>query len=146
MFCDDNRADIDDSGGISATDALSRVPLIDGMREYFGGAVSDGYDRLTFLKLTALLHDVAKPATKTIEASGRIRFIGHHIEGERAVREILTRLRFAKRRRGACGADGAPSPAPNADGAKGRYAHPRARCTDTTATPAIPPWTRSIST
>ena len=93
---DDSRGDIDDdSGGISAADALSRIPLIDGIREYFGGAVSDSYDRLTFLKLTALLHDVAKPATKTIEASGRIRFIGHHIEGERAVREILTRLRFA---------------------------------------------------
>ncbi len=92
---DDSRADIDDSGGISAADALSRIPLIDGIREYFGGAVSDGYDRLTFLKLTALLHDVAKPATKTIEASGRIRFIGHHIEGERAARETLTRLRFA---------------------------------------------------
>ncbi len=96
---DDSRADIDDDNhdvlGISATDVLSQVPLIDGIREYFGGAVSDGYDRLTFLKLTALLHDVAKPATKTIEASGRIRFIGHHIEGERAARETLTRLRFA---------------------------------------------------
>ena len=99
MFCDDSRADIHgdshDVHGISAADALSSVPLFDGIREYFGGAVSDGYDRLTFLKLTALLHDVAKPATKTIEASGRIRFIGHHIEGERIVRETLTRLRFA---------------------------------------------------
>ena len=100
MFCDDSRGDSragmhGEISGMSAADALNRVPLIDGMREYFGGAVSDGYDRLTFLKLTALLHDVAKPATKTIEASGRIRFIGHHIEGEQAVREILTRLRFA---------------------------------------------------
>ena len=96
MFGGDNRADSHhDVLGVSAADALSRVPLLDGIREYFGGSVSDGYDRLTFLKLTALLHDVAKPATKTIEASGRIRFIGHHIEGERAARDMLTRLRFA---------------------------------------------------
>ena len=92
VFCDDGH----DGGGVSAGDALSSVPRFEGIREYFGGAVSDGYDRLTFLKLTALLHDVAKPATKTIEASGRIRFIGHHIEGEQAAREMLVRLRFAK--------------------------------------------------
>lgn len=73
------------------------MPHLDGMREYFGGKVSDGFDRLTFLKLAALLHDVAKPATKTIEASGRIRFFGHHTEGADVAREILTRLRFGKR-------------------------------------------------
>lgn len=97
MFCTDGRADGQakcQCAGVA--DALRGVPTFEGMREYFGGAVSDGYDRLTFLKLTALLHDVAKPATKTIEASGRIRFIGHHIEGEQAAREMLMRLRFAK--------------------------------------------------
>ena len=76
---------------------LDMMPRFDGMREYFGGEVSDGFDRLTFLKLTALLHDVAKPETKTIEASGRIRFFGHHIEGADVARDILTRLRFGKR-------------------------------------------------
>lgn len=96
MFGDDSQAvGHYDGGGEGAGDALSGVPTFEGMREYFGGGVSDGYDRLTFLKLTALLHDVAKPATKAIEASGRIRFIGHHVEGEQAAREILTRLRFA---------------------------------------------------
>lgn len=96
MFCTDGRADGQaECQCAGPADALIGVPTFEGMREYFGGGVSDGYDRLTFLKLTALLHDVAKPATKTIEASGRIRFIGHHIEGEQAAREILTRLRFA---------------------------------------------------
>ena len=92
VFRDDSQAN---DGGAGVADALIGVPSFEGMREYFGGAVSDGYDRLTFLKLTALLHDVAKPATKTIEASGRIRFIGHHVEGEQVAREMLMRLRFA---------------------------------------------------
>lgn len=96
MFRDDSRANGQADGDCAgAADDLSRVPMIGGIREYFGGAVSDGYNRLTFLKLTALLHDVAKPATKTIEASGRIRFIGHHTEGERVARDMLIRLRFA---------------------------------------------------
>ncbi len=76
---------------------LDIVPHFDGMREYFGGEVSDGFDRLTFLKLAALLHDVAKPATRTVEASGRIRFLGHHTEGADVARDILARLRFGKR-------------------------------------------------
>ena len=76
---------------------LNLVPRFQGMAEYFDFDVSDGFDRLTFLKLTALLHDVAKPSTKTIEDSGRIRFIGHHSEGSEIARDILTRLRFGKR-------------------------------------------------
>lgn len=76
---------------------LDVMPRFDGMREYYDGEVSDGFDRLTFLKLAALLHDVAKPATKTVEASGRIRFLGHHTQGADVAREILTRLRFSRR-------------------------------------------------
>ena len=85
----------DDSG--CEENPLDSVPRLDGMREYFSGEVSDGFDRLTFLKLAALLHDVAKPTTKTVEASGRIRFFGHHTEGADDARDILTRLRFGKR-------------------------------------------------
>ena len=76
---------------------LNFVPRFEGMAEYFDRDVSDGFDRLTFLKLTALLHDIAKPSTKTVEDSGRIRFLGHHSEGAETVRDILTRLRFGKR-------------------------------------------------
>ena len=73
---------------------LNLMPRFEGMGEYFEETVSDGFDRLTFLKLTALLHDIAKPATKTIEASGRVRFLEHHIEGAETARIILRRLRF----------------------------------------------------
>ena len=76
---------------------LDAMPRFEGMREYFGEEVSDGFDRLTFLKLAALLHDIAKPETKTVEASGRIRFLGHHTQGADVAREILSRLRFGKR-------------------------------------------------
>ncbi len=76
---------------------LNELPIFEGMNEYFDGHMSDGFDRRTFLKLTALLHDVSKPSTKTVEESGRIRFFGHHTEGAEVSRGILNRLRFSRR-------------------------------------------------
>lgn len=76
---------------------FSDLPRFQGIGDYFSGHVSDGFDRLAFLRLAALLHDVAKPETKTIEASGRIRFLGHHTEGAETARSILRRLRFGNR-------------------------------------------------
>ena len=88
--------DVDDEN-CQDSSLLCKVPRFASMRERFSGEVSDGFDRLAFLKLTALLHDVAKPATRTVEDSGRIRFFGHHSEGAEMVRNMLTRLRFGKR-------------------------------------------------
>ena len=88
MFDDENNRD---------SSLLSKAPRFTGMHEHFACEVSDGFDRLAFLKLTALLHDVAKPATRSVEDSGRIRFLGHHSEGAEMVRSMLTRLRFGKR-------------------------------------------------
>ncbi|MXY45897.1 MAG: HD domain-containing protein [Chloroflexi bacterium] len=97
MFDDENDGyESDDENDIDPS-LLSKVPRFTGMYEHFAGEVSDGFDRLAFLKLTALLHDVAKPATRTVEDSGRIRFLGHHSEGAEMVRSMLTRLRFGKR-------------------------------------------------
>ena len=76
---------------------LDLVPRFETMDEYFSETISDGFNRISFLKLAALLHDVAKPSTKTTEDSGRIRFIGHHTEGAEVARSILTRLRFGRR-------------------------------------------------
>ncbi len=77
-----------------------------GMRRAFDG-VMEGYPwreyldarqratpRLVLLKLAGLLHDVAKPETKTAEASGRIRFYGHPEIGARKAEAICRRLRF----------------------------------------------------
>ena len=73
------------------------VPEYDGLEDHFREHVSDGHTRLTLLKVVALLHDVAKPATKTTESTGRIRFLGHHSSGAEIVERILKRLRFSGR-------------------------------------------------
>lgn len=46
------------------------------------------------LRLTMLLHDVAKPEMKTVDADGTAHFKGHDIRGEQKVKEILRRLKF----------------------------------------------------
>ncbi|HLE79854.1 MAG TPA: HD domain-containing protein, partial [Dehalococcoidia bacterium] len=68
-------------------------PALEG---YFQGQIGN-LTRKTLLKLTALLHDVAKPATKTFEASGRMRFFGHAEIGAEVAGKILARLRFSNR-------------------------------------------------
>ena len=67
------------------------------MKEHFDQAGSDGHSRLTLLKLAALLHDIAKPATRTVETTGRIRFLGHNQVGAEMAEEILSRLRLSRR-------------------------------------------------
>ena len=76
---------------------VSGVPRFESIETYFSQEVSDGHTRLTMLKLAALLHDVAKPATRSVEPSGRIRFLGHHKVGARVTEEILGRLRLGGR-------------------------------------------------
>ncbi len=50
--------------------------------------------RLTVLKLAALLHDLGKPATQSVDDEGGIHFYGHEREGAEMVGAILRRLRF----------------------------------------------------
>jgi len=58
--------------------------------------VGDGATRRETLKLAALLHDVAKPETRTVE-DGRTRFVGHDVIGAARAREIGERLRLSRR-------------------------------------------------
>lgn len=46
------------------------------------------------LRLTMLLHDVAKPEMKTVDADGTAHFKRHDIRGEQKAKEILRRLKF----------------------------------------------------
>ncbi len=73
------------------------LPWDDTMAGYFNEEVSGGRTRSLTLKLAALLHDIAKPQTKTIEEDGRIRFIGHPKQGAEAAEAIMERLRFSNR-------------------------------------------------
>jgi putative nucleotidyltransferase with HDIG domain len=44
------------------------------------------------LQLAAVLHDVAKPETRAVEPSGRVRFFGHPEQGVQKAEEILREL------------------------------------------------------
>jgi len=68
-----------------------------GGRDHFHEEVSEGHPRLALLKLGALLHDVAKPETKTVDSKGRVRFFGHAAAGARVAGDIMERLRFSAR-------------------------------------------------
>jgi poly(A) polymerase len=61
---------------------------------YFSREVSDGHTRKTFLKLTALFHDIAKPEAKQIDETGRTRFPAHSELGADAAAKRLTQLRI----------------------------------------------------
>ena len=76
-------------------EVLAAVPWSPELQQHFDSEVSHGSTRRSLLKLTALLHDIAKPQTKTIEESGRMRFLGHGKEGAAIVTGILERLRFS---------------------------------------------------
>ncbi len=67
------------------------------LAEHFGFKVSSGSNRRLLLKLSALLHDIAKPQAKMINTQGRIRFLGHPKQGASIATSILERLRFSTR-------------------------------------------------
>ena len=75
----------------------SFVPWAAEREAYFGQQVSDGHTRRTLLKLGALLHDVAKPQTKSIDETGRTRFLGHPELGAELTEARLAQLRFSSK-------------------------------------------------
>jgi poly(A) polymerase len=78
-------------------DVLASVPWSQKLSRHFDGEVGHGSTRRSLLKLAALLHDIAKPRTKTIDEDGRARFLGHPQEGAADAAVILERLRFSNR-------------------------------------------------
>lgn len=80
--------------------ALESVPWSAETAAYFrssAGACSGA----TLLKLAAVLHDIAKPQTRSVGDDGRVRFLGHARAGACKATSILTRLRFSAREIGA---------------------------------------------
>jgi len=76
-------------------EVLAAVPWPELLSQHFALEVSHGSTRGSLLKLAALLHDISKPQTKTIDADGRMRFFGHAKEGATTTVNILERLRFS---------------------------------------------------
>jgi poly(A) polymerase len=70
-------------------------PLDALMREPF----ADELDRWQALRVGALLHDAAKPATRSVRPDGRVTFIGHDSVGAELVGTICSRLRASDRLR-----------------------------------------------
>ncbi len=85
------------TGGHQNSPVYSCVPWTAESEGRFGERVMHGHTRRTALKLAALLHDVAKPQTKTLEADGRTRFFGHPEVGADVVRLRLGSLGFGAR-------------------------------------------------
>jgi len=73
------------------------VPWSEKIAGLFESEIGYRSTRAVLLKLAALLHDVAKPQTKTPADGGRVRFIGHDKEGAAIAAQILERLRFSTR-------------------------------------------------
>ena len=78
-------------------EVLAPVPWTDELKEHFDSSVGSNSTRASLLKLTALLHDIAKPQTKKIDGEGRARFLGHSQEGAGIATRILERLRFSNK-------------------------------------------------
>jgi putative nucleotidyltransferase with HDIG domain len=57
--------------------------------------LSVGRSTRSVLFLSALLHDIAKPLTRTVEDSGRIRFFNHEERGAKMARQRATALRLS---------------------------------------------------
>lgn len=64
---------------------------------YFREEVVPGTSRAALLKLGGLLHDIGKPATRSIDETGRMRFFGHQHVGADVAAGALRRLRFSAR-------------------------------------------------
>ena len=73
------------------------VPRPDEILEHLDREVSSGSTRKAVLKLSALLHDIGKPETKSVDENGRTRFLGHSKEGAALLTGRLEKLRFSSR-------------------------------------------------
>jgi poly(A) polymerase/tRNA nucleotidyltransferase (CCA-adding enzyme) len=79
---------------LSDLDALA--PWGAALRAHLDEPLGGGLSRRETLRLAALLHDVAKPETRT-EQGGRVRFFGHDAAGALRTGAIAERLRLPRR-------------------------------------------------
>lgn len=82
-------------------DPLQRLPAAgEQVAALLQEPLADGLTRGSALRWGALLHDIAKPATRAVRAhDGRVTFMGHDALGAQIAEEILARLRASERLR-----------------------------------------------
>lgn len=71
------------------------APFTARIQGHLARVLSDERPSLTTLKLSALLHDTGKAATRTVDGEGRVRFLGHQTDGAQMVAGVLRRFRFS---------------------------------------------------
>ena len=81
----------------AGSSVLAGIPWDEDIKSYFESRVSPLSTRRVLTKLSALLHDIAKPQTRIVNEFGRVRFYGHPQEGAPVAAAILERLRFSNR-------------------------------------------------
>jgi poly(A) polymerase len=90
---------------LAATIELSRSPEqwlgahADAVARFLAEPLANELNRGQALRFGALLHDVAKPATRRVTPEGRVTFVGHDSEGAEMATAVLTRLRASERLR-----------------------------------------------
>lgn len=87
------------STGSRCTDALvadALSPYRERLHAHLSQIMSDVRPRLVTLKMAALLHDTGKPEARSVDAGGRIRFLGHQQRGTEIGGQELRRLRFSR--------------------------------------------------
>lgn len=83
---------------LAADPAAAGLPAhADAVRGLLAEPLADELTRGDAMRWAALLHDVAKPTTRTELPDGRVGFPGHDAEGARVVRGVLRRLRASER-------------------------------------------------
>jgi putative nucleotidyltransferase with HDIG domain len=70
-------------------------PLRAALREHLDKILSDERPAWSMLKWAAMFHDISKPATRSVDLDGRIRFFEHEDAGATVAAERMQRLRFS---------------------------------------------------
>ncbi len=65
------------------------------LQSHFANKISAERERGTLLRVAALLHDIGKSPTRSVDDNGGIHFYGHEARGAQMSGEILRRLRFS---------------------------------------------------
>jgi len=83
---------------------FERDPLPDSLdnylpevENYLEHELVKGRTRRSLVKLAALLHDVGKPDTRTMDRNGRIRFFDHNLKGAEIMADVGRRLKLANK-------------------------------------------------